>query len=109
MRNMNGQKIDENVTIMTVSKFHSQIATGNRFGLVTIWDLESSKIERIHIAAKSSITFLQFSDYYPILFAAGLDGNLTAWATKRAPIDSRFRCLARYSKTFQNQNMMNIH
>ena len=45
MRNMNGQKIDETVTIMTVSKFHSQIATGNRFGLVTIWDLESSKIE----------------------------------------------------------------
>ena len=43
---------------MTVSKFHSQIATGNRFGLVTIWDLESGKIERIHIASKSIITFL---------------------------------------------------
>jgi hypothetical protein len=35
---------------MTVSKYHSLIATGNAFGQVITWDLETAKILQVHIA-----------------------------------------------------------
>lgn len=87
---------------MTVSKYHSLIATGNAFGQVITWDLETAKILQVHIAVgDEKITLLEFLDAYPILVCGGSDGSISLWATRGAPITSRYDCLGRFRNTVQ--------
>ena len=90
LRKFDGSAIDDSITCMTVSKHHSLIATGSWSGNLTIWDFETGKIDQMHVAAESKIIFLQFLDPYPILVAGGVQGYVTVWATRGAPIDIRY-------------------
>lgn len=90
---------------MAVSKHHSLIATGSQSGLVALWDLQTGKCDRVHVAAKSSVNFLSFVGEYPMLAAGGAQGYMSIWATSRAPKegrDLRYQCMGR----FLNQNRM---
>ena len=48
LRQINGANFNDLVVSMTVSKHHSLIATGMQSGLVTIWDLQTGKCDRVH-------------------------------------------------------------
>ena len=97
VRKLNGSKIGDQVVCMTVSKYHSLIATGNAFGQVITWDLETAKILHVHIAVgDEKITLLEFLDAYPILVCGGSDGSISLWATRGAPTTSRYDCLGRF-------------
>ena len=50
VRKLNGVNLGDQVVCMAVSKHHSLIATGNAFGQVITWDLETAKILQVHIA-----------------------------------------------------------
>ena len=71
MRKLDASPICDMVVRLAISKEQGLIATGNQQGLVMIWDLETSKLDYIHVAAKDSITVLEFLEDYPILVAAG--------------------------------------
>lgn len=91
------------VVSLAVSKHHSLIATGSQSGLVTLWDLQTGRCNRAHVAAKSSINFLSFVEEYPMLVSGGAQGYMSIWATSRAPKegrDLRYQCMGR----FLNQN-----
>lgn len=103
LRHIDGEHFKDLIVCMTVSKHHSLIATGSQSGLVTLWELETGRCNKAHIAARANITFLQFMDKYPILMAGGSMGYCSLWVTKGAPMAYRHQCLGR----FQNQNITN--
>ena len=71
MRKLDASPIYDMVVRLAISKEQGLIATGNQQGLVMIWDLETSKLDYIHVAPKDTITVLEFLEDYPILVAAG--------------------------------------
>ncbi len=91
------------VVCMTASPSQFLIATGNQQGHITVWDIETGRIDAIHFASNAMIISLQFVDDYPILLAGGQDGSITAWATKRAPKNIQRTCLGRFHNG-SNQN-----
>ena len=50
LRKFNGSQLGDMVVCMTISKHHSLVATGNQFGLVVIWNLESGKMDKVQLA-----------------------------------------------------------
>ena len=48
---MDASSLGDMIVIMTCSKQQSLIATGSQQGLVMIWDMETSKLDTVHLAA----------------------------------------------------------
>jgi len=62
VRKFNANRMGDMVLCMAASKHHNLVATGNAFGNVNIWELDSARIICMHKISNEKITFLGFMD-----------------------------------------------